>query len=69
MVKLSSTNPSFVSVYTAGKTQENRDIAVLRIKTPSARRSLFVDCGIHAVCIFSKNGKLKISLIKKIIFF
>jgi len=41
-------NSAYVSTYTPGKTFENRDIKVLRLKTSTAKRSLWLDCGIHA---------------------
>lgn len=48
MIRKSNASSSFVTVFNAGKTSENRNLAYVRIKTPTARRSLFIDCGIHA---------------------
>ena len=44
-------NRLFVTTYSAGRSFEGRELTVLRIKTPTARRSIWIDCGIHAVNI------------------
>ncbi|CAF2527240.1 unnamed protein product [Rotaria sp. Silwood2] len=43
---LSSKN--FTSLFSIGKTYENRSIWAIRIGKPSARRNIIMDCGIHA---------------------
>ncbi len=37
-----------MTVFSAGRTSQSRNINYVRLKTPTARRSLFIDCGIHA---------------------
>lgn len=49
MSRLSIENSYFVSSYSAGKTHLGQDIMVLRLKTPTSQRSMWLDCGIHAV--------------------
>lgn len=46
-------NPPSMSAYTylAGTTHENRIIRTLVLKTNTASRGIFIDCGIHAVRI------------------
>lgn len=44
-------NPLYVFNYTIGRTHENRNMQVLKIKTPTARKKVWIDCGIHAVNI------------------
>jgi hypothetical protein len=36
------------TTYEIGRTLENRALKVLRLKTPSTTRSIWIDCGIHA---------------------
>lgn len=45
-------NPLYVYNYSVGKTFEKREINVLKIKTPTVKRKVWIDCGIHAVCNF-----------------
>lgn len=45
---LSDENPSLVSSYIAGRTHENRALKVAVIKSPTASRKIWIDCGIHA---------------------
>jgi hypothetical protein len=45
-------HPGYATVYSAGKSYEKRELAVLRIKTATSRRSVWLDCGIHAVTIY-----------------
>ena len=42
-------NSNIASVYSAGKTFQNRDLKVIVIKSPTSSRSIWLDCGIHAV--------------------
>lgn len=41
-------NPDIASSYLAGKTHEGRSLPTLVLKTPTSRRSIWIDCGIHA---------------------
>jgi len=41
-------NPSLASTYIAGQTFEKRNLKVLVLKTASATKSVWIDCGIHA---------------------
>lgn len=45
---VAKTNWHYASTYTAGKTFEGRDMVVLRLKSPTAKRAIWIDCGIHA---------------------
>ena len=45
---MSDEHISFVSSYNAGKSLEDRDLRVLKIKTANTKRSIWLDCGIHA---------------------
>lgn len=59
MNRLSLDNSDFVSNYSAGKSHLGRDLMVLKLKTPTSQRSMWLDCGIHAACIyFDLNFKL-----------
>jgi hypothetical protein len=42
-------HPDLASSYVAGKTEENRELKVLVVKTPSSSRAIWIDCGFHAV--------------------
>lgn len=44
-----SGNPDLASTYIAGQTYEKRNLRVLVLKTPTASKSVWIDCGIHAV--------------------
>ena len=44
-------NRDIVTTYETGKTYENRTLKVVVLKTPTASRSLWFDCGIHAVSL------------------
>ncbi|CAF0747937.1 unnamed protein product [Brachionus calyciflorus] len=48
MSRLSYENSFLVSNYSAAKTHLNNDLMVLKLKTPTSVRSLWLDCGIHA---------------------
>jgi len=61
-----SANPDIASTYIAGKTYENRNLKVLKLKQPSATRSIWVDCGIHArewispaTCVYMVDKMIK----------
>jgi len=41
-------NSDIASSYVAGKTHEQRDLTVLVLKTESSKKSIWIDCGIHA---------------------
>lgn len=43
-----SENPDLASSYITGQTYENRNLNVLVLKTPTSKRSIWMDCGIHA---------------------
>lgn len=43
-----SGNPDLASTYIAGQTYEKRNLRVLVLKTPTASKSVWIDCGIHA---------------------
>jgi len=45
-------NNDIASSYVTGKTYESRDLKVLVLKTPTSKRSIWIDCGIHAVSFF-----------------
>ncbi len=42
-------HPDLASSYVAGKSEENRELKVLVVKTPSSQRAIWIDCGFHAV--------------------
>jgi murein tripeptide amidase MpaA len=39
---------SWVTVYNAGKSVENRDMKVIRFNRGTTQKSIWIDCGIHA---------------------
>jgi hypothetical protein len=41
-------NSDIASTYVAGKTHESRDLKVIVLKTATSKRSVWIDCGIHA---------------------
>ena len=41
-------NPTWISTASAGKTYENRDLKVITLKKATTKRSVWIDCGIHA---------------------
>lgn len=43
-----SQNSDIASAYTAGSTYENRQLRVIVLKGPNARKKVWIDCGIHA---------------------
>ncbi len=64
-----SNNPDIASSYVAGKTHESRDLKVLVLKTPTSKRSIWIDCGIHAVGFYvATSSKLLLIQIKKLLF-
>ena len=44
-------NQDIASSYIAGKTYEKRDLKVVVLKTDKSKRSIWLDCGIHAVIL------------------
>jgi len=44
-----STNPDIASTYVTGQTHEKRNLRVLVLATPTSKKSIWIDCGIHAV--------------------
>ncbi len=45
-------NANIASSYVAGTTHENRQLKVLVLKTQTSKKSIWLDCGIHAVIIY-----------------
>jgi hypothetical protein len=61
-------NSDIVSSYLAGTTVENRQLRVLVINTSKAKKSLWIDCGIHAVSSTKTTKILLFRLIYILVF-
>lgn len=48
MQQTAADNSDLVSLYSAGKTYENRDLQVMVLKTATSKKGIWIDCGIHA---------------------
>jgi hypothetical protein len=43
-----SNNPDIARSYNAGRTYQKRDLKVMVLKTPTSKKLVWIDCGIHA---------------------